>query len=147
MIPDKTSPLTKAIRTSEGVLVYLVNIALVVGAAIPSDHLSAKRAATLAIIMNGLHLVSRTLLKITAIQKGVGIGDAITPAALTSGVGKSAATLAESLIPQLVSDYEEFENPPPDQEDPPADLVQPETAQTPDVPPPVPDTADTPAGG
>lgn len=62
LIPKQTSPLTKFIRTTEGWLVVGANVALIV-TPIVSNALSASKAATLGIILNGVTVVSRSVLK------------------------------------------------------------------------------------
>lgn len=77
LIPKVTSPLAKAARTSEGALVALVNVGLVVGASIDPSKLPPKYAAVVAGALTGLHAINRTLLKVVAVQKGVGLASPI----------------------------------------------------------------------
>jgi hypothetical protein len=67
----QTSPLTKSILTGEGILVYAVNVALVVAASIPNT-ISWTHAGIFITITTVLQLISRTALKIKAIQQGIG---------------------------------------------------------------------------
>jgi hypothetical protein len=73
MIPKLSQPLTKAIRTIEGVLVIVIDAGLAVGAALAPHKLPPEVAAILGSANTGLLVAGRTLLKIFAIQKGVGI--------------------------------------------------------------------------
>lgn len=79
MVPKISAPLAKSIRTGEGILVYASNVALGLLGALPNG-LTWKQSALFATILNGLHVVSRSMLKITAINKGLGI-DAPIPVA------------------------------------------------------------------
>jgi hypothetical protein len=93
MIPKLSAPLSKAIRTSEGIAVWAINIALGIAAAIPNTHLTVKEAGILATITTGLHVASRTALKITAVAKAAGLPPiAFAPsAALAAGVADAPA--------------------------------------------------------
>lgn len=108
-IPKFSAPLTKAIRTTEGILVVAVNIAIGVASAIPTAHLSVKEAATLAVINNGALLAQRGLIKGIALLKlagftplepavlgqAAGIASAITPLVGTT-IGDVAADVAKT---------------------------------------------------
>jgi hypothetical protein len=67
----QTSPLTKSILTGEGILVYVVNVALAIAASIP-DTITWTHAGIFITILTVLHLVSRTALKVKALQAGIG---------------------------------------------------------------------------
>lgn len=75
MFPKLTNPLAKAVRTSEGVLVWLINAALAAGTIIEPSKLPTKEAAIAASALTAVHVVSRTLLKVVAVQQGVGLGE------------------------------------------------------------------------
>src|ERR1039458_2351915 len=61
-IPKLSAPLTKFVRTTEGLLVLFSNVALVL-VPIITNSLSAKDAATLGVILNGSTVIARSLLK------------------------------------------------------------------------------------
>lgn len=71
-VPKISSPLAKSIRTGEGILVYVFNSVLAIAAILPNG-LSWTHAALYAAIVNAVHVASRTLLKISAVQKGLGV--------------------------------------------------------------------------
>lgn len=120
-IPQLSEPLAKSIRTGEGLLIYATNVALVVIAALPSS-LSWTHAALFLTIVNSVHAVNRTVLKVTALQKGLGIGAPIpaklpTPQSLLNAVGlPSDAQEAADVPPQSLTDKPEAARTP----DPPA---------------------------
>lgn len=93
-VPKLSAPLAKAIRTSEGILVWLTNLGLAVGALIDPSTLPPKEAAIVASAVTGLHVASRTLLKVTALQQGAGV---TAPLGDTDLVGPPAAKLASKL--------------------------------------------------
>jgi len=64
-IPKQTDPMTKFIRTGEGVLVFAFNLALLI-VPIVSNSLSAAESAKWLAILDGVVVVSRTGLKIVA---------------------------------------------------------------------------------
>ena len=72
MFPKITNPLGKSIRTGEGILVYATNVALLVLGALPQG-MTWQRSALYATILNGLHALSRSGLKIAALNNGFGI--------------------------------------------------------------------------
>jgi hypothetical protein len=128
-VPKLSAPLKAGIRTTETILVFLVNIGLVVGAAIDPSKLSPQAAGILAAALTGLHVASRTLLKVVAVQQGVGIAP---PAPFDPAAAAEAELIASKVVPQvvedvagktpltaaqveqqLVSDAEEFASPPP----------------------------------
>lgn len=73
MFSKLSTPLTKAIRTSEGVLIFGINIVLGVGAALEPTQLPPKVAAIISGSTIVAHLAARTLLKVVAVQKSVGV--------------------------------------------------------------------------
>lgn len=99
MVPKTTDPLTKFIRTGEGVLVFLFNIALLV-VPIVSNSLTAAESAKWATIIDGVAVISRTGLKMVASAQSASPAAAIAqlaapvaarlaaeaPAALTDGM-------------------------------------------------------------
>jgi hypothetical protein len=73
VIPQKTTPLTKFVRTGEGVLVFAFNLAMLI-VPIVSNALSPADAVKWAGIVNGVAVISRTGLKIVAqVSKATGI--------------------------------------------------------------------------
>src|ERR1019366_10303156 len=87
MIPKLSSPFVKAIRTSEGILVWVISAVLGVASAIPTTHLTTKEAAILASGVAALHVISRTALKITGVAKGFGLAPTpFTPPAAVQNV-------------------------------------------------------------
>jgi hypothetical protein len=72
-IPKVSAPLAKAIRTSEGILVWVSNLALAAGALVDPSKLPPKEAAIVAGALSAAHIASRTVLKVTALQQGAGI--------------------------------------------------------------------------
>lgn len=139
MIPKLSAPLTKFIRTSEGILVWVFNVALIAAASIPAAGLSVKDAAILGAVNNGLAVVSRTMLKAHAasVLGAAGLSP-ITPLLPISGtaLGKTLGTGVYDVatdvehkpsldavgdqVGTLVTDAEEIASPPP--ADPPADV-------------------------
>ena len=65
VIPEKTSPLTKFIRTGEGVLVFAFNLTMLI-VPIVSNSLSPEDAVKWAGIVNGVAVICRTGLKAVA---------------------------------------------------------------------------------
>jgi hypothetical protein len=114
-IPEKTTPLTKFIRTGEGVLVFAFNLTMLI-VPIVSNALSPEDAVKWAGIVNGVAVVSRTGLKIVAqVSKATGIepqpiGNP-TAQVITADAGGSANNGG---APEVVdpSDSEEFDSPP-----------------------------------
>jgi hypothetical protein len=73
VIPKKTTPLTKFIRTGEGVLVFAFNLTMLI-VPIVSNALSPEDAVKWAGIVNGVAVISRTGLKVVAeVSKATGI--------------------------------------------------------------------------
>lgn len=96
MVPRKTDPLTKFIRTGEGVLVFLFNIALLV-VPIVSSSLTAAESAKWATIIDGIAVISRTGLKMVASAQGA------TPAATTVAPPAPVAVEVAAEAPAAVS--------------------------------------------
>lgn len=67
-IPQTTTPLTKLIRTGEGILVYAANVALIV-VPITTSSLSATQAVKYGVALNSVTVVARSLLKAIAAVK------------------------------------------------------------------------------
>lgn len=131
MVPKRTDPMTKFIRTGEGVLVFAFNIALVV-VPIVSNSLSAAQSAKWATIIDGIAVVSRTGLKmvaavqtkptaevakvaeVAAYSLASGGLPAAAPASAGQAVGAATPQGSTALgrdiagIEQLVADAEEF---------------------------------------
>ena len=73
VIPQKTTPLTKFIRTGEGVLVFAFNLTMLI-VPIVSNSLSPEDAVKWAGIVNGVAVICRTGLKVVAeFSKATGI--------------------------------------------------------------------------
>ena len=73
VIPQKTTPLTKFIRTGEGVLVFAFNLTMLI-VPIVSNSLSPEDAVKWAGIVNGVAVICRTGLKVVAeVSKTTGI--------------------------------------------------------------------------
>jgi hypothetical protein len=115
VIPQKTTPLTKFVRTGEGVLVFAFNLTMLI-VPIVSNSLSPEDAVKWAGIVNGLAVVSRTGLKIVAeVSKATGIEPQqignLTPQAITADAGGSATNGG---APEVIdpSDPEEFASTP-----------------------------------
>ena len=71
--------MAKAIRTSEGIMAWAVGLATGIFSYIEGIEYIPHEVAAIVIAANaGLHIVSRTLLKIFALQKEVGIEAPIT---------------------------------------------------------------------
>lgn len=102
MFPKFSQPLTKSIRTLEGVLVVAANVALVV---IPIVHggLSPHEAATLGTTLDAVYVGSRSLLKGVAV---FGVQTGLTPQSPVTDTGLAnieadAAALAKVGVPIL----------------------------------------------
>lgn len=160
MIPLATSPLGKAIRTSEGQLVAAVTAITTVTAGFDPSTLPRKEAAIVVGALAAVHSVSRTVLKAVAVLKGVGL-DPIAPATGGSLVSKGEAEARQVLgkvqadyakllvkvkaleetpaVAELVSDAVELASPPPPvalASLPPEAVVTPPPAQAATVPDP-----------
>jgi hypothetical protein len=97
LIPQKTDPLGKFIRTGEGWLVFAFNLALLI-APIVSSSLSPKTAVEWAAILNGVTVVCRSGLKVAAV---VGTPPSPVSQHTTSEVDAIAKELAQQL-PELL---------------------------------------------
>lgn len=62
LVPKLTNPLTKFIRTGEGILVYAANAALVV-IPIVTNALSATQAVKYGVILDSVAVAARSILK------------------------------------------------------------------------------------
>jgi len=72
IIPPHTAPLTKFIRTGEGILVFAFNVALLV-VPIVSNALTPQQSVKWAAILDGIAVVSRSGLKMVAAAQGAGV--------------------------------------------------------------------------
>ena len=70
IVPKTTNPLSKFIRTGEGILVFAFNLVLLI-VPIVSNALTAEQSAKWAAIIDGIAVVSRTGLKAVATVQGV----------------------------------------------------------------------------
>lgn len=101
--PKLSAPLTKAIRTSEGILVWLTNIGLAAGALVDPTTLPPKEAAIVASAITGLHVASRTLLKVTALQQGAGIAAPVDDTDLMEHLASELADKLKLTVPAAVT--------------------------------------------
>lgn len=67
-----SQPLAKSIRTGEGILVYLSSVVIGLSATLPHGT-SWAHAGLYLVIINGAHVISRSAVKIAAINNGLGI--------------------------------------------------------------------------
>ena len=88
-----STPLSKSIRTGEGILVYASNIGLSLAAALPHG-LSWTHAGLYLTVINGLHIVSRAGLKISAINNGLGIQGSVPDISKSVPVGSVFTEIA-----------------------------------------------------
>jgi hypothetical protein len=77
-VPKLSAPLTKAIRTSEGVMVWALNLSIAALTLVDPSRLPAKEAAILVSATTALHTAQRFGLKAIAMQKEIGIGPPTT---------------------------------------------------------------------
>ena len=109
-IPESTTSMVKFVRTGEGMLVVAFNIALLV-VPIISSALTPAQAVKWAAVINGVAVVARTGLKMTAlVQAGTAASPEPAVAALPDGSEgtTAAAPLEAAHIDELVSDSDEF---------------------------------------
>ena len=98
LIPEKTDPKTKFIRTGEGVLVFAFNVAMLV-VPIVSSALSAGQAVKYAAILNAVAVVSRSGLKIAAlIPKATNVPAANVNMAVTDDSAKLIAAAVQQVL-------------------------------------------------
>jgi hypothetical protein len=110
-IPVTTTPLTKFIRTGEGVLVFAFNGALLV-VPIVSGALSAEQAFQWAAIINGVTVVSRTGLKIvSALESGSSAGAPPPPVPYPESAGPVATGDADLAPAAPAADLEPADSP------------------------------------
>lgn len=110
VIPKTTTPLTKFIRTGEGVLVFAFNLAMLI-VPIVSNSLSPEDAVKWAGIVNGVAVISRTGLKVvTEFSKASGIEPqpigALTPQVVNVDAGSAASNggAPEGRAPEVVTE-------------------------------------------
>src|ERR1700746_3473215 len=94
--PRHTVPLAKSIRTGEGILVYLINLVLGLGAVIDPNSLPPAVAAKWAAIVAAAHVVSRTALKVMAVQKSIGVQPPIDPQAFVDQLVAEISTKVDA---------------------------------------------------
>ncbi len=82
MVPKLSAPLVKDIRTGEGVAEWVLGVGVTALTAV-GDVTITKGVTTLTILA-GIKSLRRGLLKIVALQKGVGVAAPIEPAVLVS---------------------------------------------------------------
>lgn len=90
-VPQTTTPLTKSIRTIEGVLVALFNLAMLI-VPIVTNALPPATAAKYAMIANGILVVSRTALKMMATLGAPAAAIAETVVKTDPATGSSSTT-------------------------------------------------------
>lgn len=117
----QTVPLTKSIRTGEGILVYVTNAVLSLAAILPNG-LSWTHAALYLTILNSAHAFQRGLLKAVAVASGVGLAPIAPPS---------------DTFPPLPGAEDETGPPAPPQEATPIAADTPASAGAPDAPAPV----------
>jgi hypothetical protein len=100
LVPLQTSPLTKFIRTGEGVLIFAFNLAMLI-TPIVSSALTPSQAVKWAGIVDGVAVVARTGLKIVSLSQGV---TGIAPDPVGAQVTVDVQQLAAELIQQLPGD-------------------------------------------
>jgi uncharacterized protein YqgV (UPF0045/DUF77 family) len=100
LIPRKTDPEAKFIRTGEGVLVFAFNVAMLV-VPIVSNALSATEAVKWAAILNGVAVVSRSGLKIADLLPSV---TGVKAANVGPEVAQGAADLIAKTVVQAIND-------------------------------------------
>src|SRR4249920_3264238 len=109
-IPKTTTSMVKFIRTGEGLLVVAFNIALLV-VPIVSSSLTPAQAVKWAAVINGVAVVARTGLKMTAlVRAGAGAAPEAATAAASDALdgATTAAPVDAGHIDDLVSDADEF---------------------------------------
>jgi hypothetical protein len=122
VIPEKTTPLTKFIRTGEGVLVFAFNLTMLI-VPIVSNSLSPGDAVKWAGIVNGVAVISRTGLKVVAeFSKSTGIepqpignlstADATADSAGNGGAPEVVIAPTQPVVVTGPSDDEEFASTP-----------------------------------
>ena len=116
VIPEKTTPLTKFIRTGEGVLVFAFNLTMLI-VPIVSNSLSPEDAVKWAGIVNGVAVICRTGLKVVAeVSKTTGIqpqpiGD-LPQQRIARGMAEVITGPTEPVVVTGPSDDEEFASTP-----------------------------------
>jgi hypothetical protein len=101
MIPKLSAPLTKDIRTGEGILEWvLAAIGVVAGA---TGDLSVSKTGLYLTILAVSKSVRRLLLKVVAAQKGAGIGAPLQPAILgqIGAFEPAAVTAATDVLSEI----------------------------------------------
>ena len=102
-----TNPLEKSFLTGEGILVYATNIGLAVASVLPQG-LSWTHSLTYLAVLNGLHVVSRTALKVVAVQKNAGVpapptidpaDPSVIASVISSALGKDVPAGATAIAP------------------------------------------------
>jgi hypothetical protein len=110
-IPKTTTSMVKFVRTGEGMLVVAFNIALLI-VPIISSALTPAQAVKWAAVINGVAVVARTGLKMTALVQSGGTAAALEPAPRVDPGSLEDATTAASAdagrIDDAVSDADEF---------------------------------------
>lgn len=99
-IPKVSAPLAKSIRTGEGILIYLTSVGIAAGTLIDPSALPPTEASIVVGAIAVLHTIARTTLKITALQKNVGIGAPIAPKGLENVVTQVEHDVT-SVVPDL----------------------------------------------
>ena len=101
-IPLLTSSMTKAIRTSEGIMAWVITLGTGALSYIEGIEFIPHQAAAIIIAANAaLHIASRTLLKIFALQKEIGIEEPIP----FIGVPAPGTSVAEAIVaPKITAD-------------------------------------------
>lgn len=104
MIPKLSQPLTKAIRTTEGLLISAITVFEFVYSSIDPHRLSTKEAGILAAIQSGALVAQRMVIKAVALTKG-GAQPYDVEALASNVAGKIGLTLPSSAeFKQIIND-------------------------------------------
>src|SRR5581483_5609202 len=102
-IPKLSTPLAKGIRTTEGILTYVVGGLITIVSGIDPQALPHKEAANLAVVLTVLYTIQRGLLKVVAIQKGFGVAAPIDDQKLEHTM--AAMVDQASQVDQIVNEH------------------------------------------
>lgn len=93
--PKLSAPLVKDIRTGEGIAEWVLGVG--VGALTAVGDVSIAKGVTTLTILTGIKALRRGLLKIVALQAGIGIGAPEQPAVVTD-VEKKVEQVATGIV-------------------------------------------------
>jgi hypothetical protein len=106
LIPKLSSPLAKGIRTTEGILTSVVGGMITAASLIDPHALPKKESAILLAGLSVLYTIQRGLIKVVALQKGLGVGAPIDDAKLDHTV--AAITDQAASVSQLVDQHKDI---------------------------------------